>query len=255
MSNFDAMFRRQGGNETTGASRRYGVDLAKVTNISDPDKLNRVKCKRVTNDPDVGETDWMYVCSPLAGSQYGLYAMPKVGDLVLLAYLGGDAHRPFVIGSLWTKEVAAPYTIADGKNETFSFKLPSGTEVVFSETKGKEKITIKTAGGNQLALDDENKKIHLTDAKGDNALTMDLNGGELQIQAKQKLSLAAGSGASIEMDGTGGKITIQSKTGIELKSAQLEAQMSGAATVKANGQLSLESSGITQVKGSMVKIN
>ena len=44
MSNFDAMFRRQGGNETTGASRRYGVDLAKVTNISDPDKLNRVKC-------------------------------------------------------------------------------------------------------------------------------------------------------------------------------------------------------------------
>lgn len=31
--------------------------------------------------------------------------------------------------------------------------------------------------------------------------------------------------------------------------------MSGAATVKANGQLSLESSGITQVKGSMVKIN
>lgn len=151
--------------------------------------------------------------------------------------------------------MAAPYTIADGKNETFSFKLPSGTEVVFSETKGKEKITIKTAGGNQLALDDENKKILLTDAKGDNALTMDLNGGELQIQAKQKLSLAAGSGASIEMDGTGGKITIQSKTGIELKSAQLEAQMSGAATVKANGQLSLESSGITQVKGSMVKIN
>ena len=68
MSNFDAMFRRQGGNETTGASRRYGVDLAKVTNISDPDKLNRVKCKRVTNDPDVGETDWMYVCSPLAGT-------------------------------------------------------------------------------------------------------------------------------------------------------------------------------------------
>lgn len=256
MSNLDAMFRRQSGSDSSaGNGRRYGVDLAKVTNINDPDKLNRVKCKRVTNDPDVGETDWMYVCSPLAGANYGLYAMPKVGDLVLLAYLGGDVHRPFVIGALWTKDVAAPYKIEGGKNETFSFKLPSGTEVVFSETKGKESVTVKTAGGTQMALDDENKKIVVSDKDGGNALTFDLGGGKVEVKAKQKLTLSAGSGASIEMDGTGGKITITGKTGIELKAAQLNAQMSGTATLKANGQVSVESSGITQVKGSMVKIN
>ena len=55
------------GGESAGNGRRYGVDMAKVTNIDDPEKLNRVKCKRITSDPDVGETDWMYVCSPLAG--------------------------------------------------------------------------------------------------------------------------------------------------------------------------------------------
>ena len=174
------------GGEGAGNGRRYGVDMAKVTNIDDPEKLNRVKCKRITSDPDVGETDWMYVCSPLAGTNYGLYMMPKVGDLVLLSYLGGDVHRPFVIGSLWTKDVAAPYKIEGGKNETFSFRLPSGTEVVFSEASGKESVTITAATGAKMALDGEGKKILVTDKDGKNALTMDLGSGAVTVQADKK---------------------------------------------------------------------
>ena len=181
---FNGIFSGRGaGGEGGGNGRRYGVDLAKVTNIDDPDKLNRVKCKRVTTDPDVGETDWMYVCSPIAGTNYGLYMMPKVGDLVLLSYLGGDVHRPFVIGSVWTKDVAAPYKIEGGKNETFAFKLPSGTEVVFSETKGKESVAVTTASGARMALDGDGKKIEVRDKDGKNALTMDLNSGAVTVSA------------------------------------------------------------------------
>ena len=223
------------GGESAGNGRRYGVDMAKVTNIDDPEKLNRVKCKRITSDPDVGETDWMYVCSPLAGTNYGLYMMPKVGDLVLLSYLGGDVHRPFVIGSLWTKDVAAPYKIEGGKNETFSFRLPSGTEVVFSEASG--------------------KKILVTDKDGKNALTMDLGSGAVTVQADKKLTLSAGTNASITLDGASGKITVSGKTGVDIQTAQLKAEASGTCQIKANGQMSVESSGMTQIKGSMLKLN
>lgn len=256
MSNMDRVFSDLGGSSGgMGNGRRYGVDLAKVTNINDPDKLNRVKCKRVTNDADVGETDWMYVASPLAGSGYGLYAMPKVGDLVLLSYLGGDPHRPFVIGSVWTKDVAAPYKIEGGKNETVSLKLPSGTEVLISEQKGKESVSIKTAGGYEMSMDGDKKKITVTDDKAKNQLTFDINSGAVTLKADKKMTLSAGTGASIEMDGTGGKITFKANSGIEMKTAQIKAEASGTCQIKANGQMSVESSGMTQVKGSMVKIN
>ena len=246
---------RGAGGEGGGNGRRYGVDLAKVTNIDDPDKLNRVKCKRVTTDPDVGETDWMYVCSPIAGTNYGLYMMPKVGDLVLLSYLGGDVHRPFVIGSVWTKDVAAPYKIEGGKNETFAFKLPSGTEVVFSETKGKESVAVTTASGARMALDGDGKKIEVRDKDGKNALTMDLNSGAVTVSADKKLTLQAGTQAGITLDGSSGKVAIEGKTGVEIKTAQFKAEASGACQIKANGQMSVESGGVTQIKGTMLKLN
>lgn len=257
MSNMDRIFSEMGAssNSDVGNGRRYGVDLAKITNINDPDKLNRVKCKRVTNDADVGETDWMYVAAPLAGAGYGLYAMPKVGDLVLLSYLGGDPHRPFVIGSVWTKDVVAPYKIDGGKNETVSLKLPSGTEVLISETKGKESLSVRTAAGYAMNLDGENKKIVLTDDKNKNQIDFDMNSGAVTVSADKKLTLKAGANASIEMDGTAGKIVLNGKSGIEIKTAQLKAEATGTCQIKANGQMSVESSGITQVKGSMVKIN
>ena len=253
---FNGIFSGRGaGGEGGGNGRRYGVDLAKVTNIDDPDKLNRVKCKRVTTDPDVGETDWMYVCSPIAGTNYGLYMMPKVGDLVLLSYLGGDVHRPFVIGSVWTKDVAAPYKIEGGKNETFAFKLPSGTEVVFSETKGKESVAVTTASGARMALDGDGKKIEVRDKDGKNALTMDLNSGAVTVSADKKLTLSAGTQASITLDGSSGKVAIEGKTGVEIKTAQFKAEASGACQIKANGQMSVESGGVTQIKGTMLKLN
>ena len=255
MSNLDRIFTDLGGGAGGGNGKRYGVDLAKITNINDPDKLNRVKCKRVTQDKDVGETDWMYVASPLAGTSYGLYAMPKVGDLVLLSYLGGDAHRPFVIGSVWTKDVAAPYKMENGKNETVSLKLPSGTEVLISEVKGKESISIKTAGGYGLNLEGEGKKVVLTDDTGKNQLTFDMNSGAVTMTADKKMTLKAGTNASIVLDGTAGKITLDGKTGIDIKTAQLKAEASGTCQIKANGQMSVESSGMTQVKGSMLKLN
>ena len=257
MSNMDRIFSEMGGGSPgdAGNGKRYGVDLAKVTNINDPDKLNRIKCKRVTNDADVGETDWMYVASPLAGSGYGLYAMPKVGDLVLLSYLGGDVHRPFVIGSVWTKDVASPYKIEGGKNETVSLKLPSGTEVLISETKGKESVSVRTAVGYEMSMDGENKKITVTDDKARNQIVFDMNSGAVTLAADKKLTMKAGANASIELDGTAGKIVLNGKSGVEIKTAQLKAEATGACQIKANGQMSVESSGITQVKGSMVKIN
>ena len=42
---------------------------------------------------------------------------------------------------------------------------------------------------------------------------------------------------------------------MDIQTAQLKAEASGTCQIKANGQMSVESSGMTQIKGSMLKLN
>ena len=79
---------------------RVGLSLAVVTNVNDEQKLNRVKCLPIENE-NAEETDWCYVMAPLGGKQCGQFFFPNVNDLVVLAYLGGDPHRPMVLGAFW----------------------------------------------------------------------------------------------------------------------------------------------------------
>ena len=84
---------------------------------------------------------------------------------------------------------------------------------------------------------------------------MDLNSGAVTVSADKKLTLSAGTQASITLDGSSGKVAIEGKTGVEIKTAQFKAEASGACQIKANGQMSVESGGVTQIKGTMLKLN
>ena len=112
-------------------TRRPGLALAVVTNINDEQKLNRVKCLPIENE-NLEETDWCYVMAPLGGKACGQFFFPNVNDLVVLAYLGGDPHRPLVLGAIWNTVVKPPYTIQDGKVYNFSIKTPGGSELLFT---------------------------------------------------------------------------------------------------------------------------
>ena len=106
---------------------RAGLALGVVTNVSDPNELNRVKCVLVENDQNE-ETDWCYVMAPLGGQGCGQFFFPKVNDLVVLGYLNGDPHRPMVLGAYWNTTVKPPYVIQNGKVYDYIIKTPSGTE-------------------------------------------------------------------------------------------------------------------------------
>ena len=137
---------------------RVGLTLAVVTNVSDPDKLNRVKCVPVENDQDE-ETDWCYVMAPMGGKECGQFFFPNVNDLVVLGYLNGDPHRPMVLGAYWNTKVKPPYVIQDGKVYDFTIKMPSGTELHLYDEPGKQKVTLTMPSGTTLTMDDEGKKI------------------------------------------------------------------------------------------------
>src|SRR5213078_4636927 len=78
----------------------FGVEIAIVTNVKDPDQAGRVKIcfPRLPGKP---ESDWARVAQPAGGDGRGFYWLPAVNDEVLVAFERGQANRPYVIGSLW----------------------------------------------------------------------------------------------------------------------------------------------------------
>ena len=248
--------------EGSGALRSMqsnGLTLAVVTNISDPDALGRIKCRPVTEDRDVAETDWCFCMTPAGGHEYGLFFFPNVGDLVVLAYIGGDIHRPVVLGSYWAGEVKAPCQIANGKNEIISIKTPQTSELKFDDDKGKEKISITTPSGAHILIDDENRNIHII-GNNDNAMTLDWGSGEIEIKASTKITLSAGNTVlTLESSGTisgtasqtvefqANNVNLTGKTGFNAEAVN--------ATVNARGQMNLTATGVNTIRGATVKIN
>ena len=228
-----------------------GLSLAVVTNVKDEQKLNRVKCLPIENE-NAEETDWCYVMAPLGGKGCGQFFFPNVNDLVVLGYLGGNPHRPIVLGAYWNTEVPPPYVIQDGKVHNFTIKTPSGTELLFYDEPGKQKVTLTLPSGTVLTIDDEAKAVSLKDKGGENALTMDLNGGQVELKAKQKLILSAG-GTSVELDASGA-LTQKANGTVSVEGSSVEVK--GKSQVAIQGvSVSAKGSGTLELKGGIVNIN
>ncbi len=234
--------------------------MAQITNIKDPDNLNRVKCKPITSDKDVAETDWCYCAAPMAGNGYGQFFFPNPGDLVLLSYLGGDVHHPLILGGYWANDVKPPYQIQNGKNEVRSIKTPAGIEIKLEDTEKKEKVTITTPSGTMIQVDDEQKCISIKDKEAENQLAISWEKGEITLAAKTKLTLSAGdtslvlesSGnltatAAKSMECSANDISLTSKASFQAQGAQLD--------LKSNGILNVQASGNAVIKGAIVQIN
>ncbi|MGN0596250.1 MAG: phage baseplate assembly protein V [Ruminiclostridium sp.] len=229
----------------------YGVCPAVVTNINDPEKLGRVKVKLLNLDIPDYETDFIRVCTPMSGAQWGMMFFPNVGDEVLVSFAGGDLTRGYVIGSLWNKNFKTPAEIKE-ENPVRIIKTKCGHKLVFDDTDGKEHIDIETKGGLTVTLNDEKNCVTITDKNKKNIIKLDAQNGAVTIQAEKKATISAGSTKIVLEDS--GSLSMRSDSSAKLKSAKIT--VDGDSTeVKAGGTLNLSSNGQTAVKGSIVKIN
>ncbi len=249
----------QGAGATGREMSRDGLTLAKVTNIRDDKKLNRVKCLPI-GSASAEETDWCYVMAPMGGKNCGMFFFPQVNDLVVLAYLDNDPHRPLVLGGYWNTEVTPPFTVENGKAEDYLIRTPKKIELLFHDEDKKQKVTLTMPSGTVLTLDDGGERVTLQDKEGTNALIMDLKKGEITLKAKTKLTLSAGE-TSVVLE-SGGNITEKGKGTISLEGTNVQAKASGklalqgaAAQVKSDTTLDLNASGPATLKGAIVKIN
>ena len=240
-------------NSPEKSSVKNGIVLATVTNIKDPKNMGRVKCAYITSEKDPGDTGWIFCMTSFGGSNYGSFFHPNVDDVVVLAFENGDIHRPFVLGCLWAGSSKPPATVQDGKNEEYKLITPNQSFVQFTDTKGKEKITVSTPKNRQVILDDEKQEMTISDGK--TTLKISEKNGTTELKCDKKLTIKVGSGVTIECDGNSGTVKIKANKEVSISAAQINEKASGTMELSGNGSTTVKSSGMLTLKGSMTKIN
>jgi uncharacterized protein involved in type VI secretion and phage assembly len=199
----------------------YGVVVGVVTNNQDPEKLGRVKVLYPWLS-DSEESHWARVVTLMAGKDRGSFYLPEVNDEVLLVFEHGDVRFPYILGMLWNGQDKPRYDNGDGKNDKRVITSRSGHEFIFDDNEQQGKVVIHTKKNHTITLDDSagGEKISIVDKSGSNSIEIDSNQNSVAIKSGLKLSL--------------------------------ESQM---IEIKAGRKMTIKSTGIMEINGSLVKIN
>lgn len=238
-----------------------GIVIGIVKENWDKEHPGMVMVEYFLGEKGKNQTGWVPVAVPYAGKEYGSYALPEVGAEVILAFQMGDRNCPIVIGCLWSKKNTLPKDTAQEKNTVKRLRTKGGCEIVFSEESGKEQILIQTPKNLKVLLEDEKETIQISDKDGKNGVAIDTKQGTLTLLAEKSVEIKVGGNVMASLDGkaktvqlTGGKLVAKADQSVELKGQTMK--MEGTSVnVKGSGGLKLESSGSTQIKGTMVQIN
>jgi uncharacterized protein involved in type VI secretion and phage assembly len=186
--NLFAMIQKAHETASTGDAKQFGVEVGIVTNV-DPSADNnappwakagsavKVKFVRLPTGP---ESDWCRVVQPAGGAGRGFYWVPHAGDEVLIAFERGEAHRPYVIGSLWNGKDKPMKNAFTKENTTVMIQTKSGHQVIFDDKKDAEKIIIADKSG---------KRTMTFDVKGKKFIIAALE-GDVEIHAEKKIILS-----------------------------------------------------------------
>jgi type VI secretion system secreted protein VgrG len=91
---------------------------------------------------------WLHVSQPWGGTGYGGVSLPRVGQEVLVDFLGGDPDRPVITGRVYTNLQKVPYKLPGNKTQSgWRSNSTGGTggynELMFEDSNGKELVNIQ----------------------------------------------------------------------------------------------------------------
>jgi len=141
----------------TASPKYYGITSAIVTGSAgdevypDPQGFGRIKVQfawdRVGGKDDQSSC-WVRVALPWTGNGYGMYAIPRMGQEVIIQFKDGDPDYPYCIGMVYNGVNAHPYPDTLGNLtgiKTNSTKGGGGFhELMFDDTKGDELIRFQS---------------------------------------------------------------------------------------------------------------
>ncbi len=203
---------------TSGTGSIQGVAVAIVAENDDPQQRGRVTLRYPWLET-AGESDWTRIAVPMAGPDRGTYFVPEVGDEVLVAFENGDIDYPYVVGSLWNGDDEPPTDAPDPDNDIRQIRSRSGHELTFADGSGEEGVTLETAAGHTIELDDDGETVTVEDTGGNR----------------------------IEFDGAARELSISSDASISIEAPSIQ--------ISTTGNLDIEAGGVLTLDGALITLN
>lgn len=224
-----------------------GLHVGIVKKIDgDPDKRSRIQVM-IPSIKNSGNGIWAVLSHFHANNQSGSFFIPEVNAEVIVGFLNDDPRFPIVLGSLYSKNNKAKDSI-EKQNSTKSIVTKSGLRLEFNDKDKFFKVT--TPGKNTLLISDKDKGVKIEDQNGNEIVT---SAKSLSLKSKKDILLTAT--GKLELKGTKG-VVMSSSTGdvsIEGKKVGLKAKAKFEASGSAGADI--KSSGVVNIKGSMVNVN
>jgi phage protein D/phage baseplate assembly protein gpV len=135
--------------------------------------------------PGLGDTvtsRWAPCARPMAGAGAGFYALPEIGEQVLVGFEHGDPTQPYVLGSLWSARQRPPVQDPLGTNTTRMIRSSTGHNITFDDSGGLGRLVIEDERGSSITMNGADGSITIT-ARGD-----------LRISATGSITLEAAAG-------------------------------------------------------------
>ncbi|MGO3183424.1 MAG: type VI secretion system Vgr family protein [Aequorivita sp.] len=170
---------------------RSETQTAVVMENADPDGMGRIKVQFTWQKRFGGISPWLRIVTPHSGGDKGFHFIPENGEEVLIGFEGGNAERPYVMGSLYHSS-HKPQGWKTSKNDIKAMRTRSGHTLEFNDSDGAESITLTDKKGNIIIIDTAGESIIINALKD-----ISINAGEnISITAGKNISMSAGENLS-----------------------------------------------------------
>ncbi|MDJ0621407.1 MAG: phage baseplate assembly protein V [Desulfocapsaceae bacterium] len=171
----------------------HSMQLASVVDNNDPESRGRIKVQLQSVPMEI----WASVIAPSAGSGYGASFIPKIDEIVVVAFI--DQDSPLILGSIWAGSDSRPED-ADPQEEHYVIRSPEETVLDFDDSEPKVelrtrsgyRITITETGGGEVKVERGSQSVTMTsseitiDSAGPvniNATTVNVSASMVQVDA------------------------------------------------------------------------
>ena len=114
---------------------------------------------------DQNDTCWIRVSHPWAGKNFGMVAIPRMGQEVVVEFLEGDPDRPLITGRVYNKEQPHPWELPANKTQTgvltrssLGGSASNANAIRFEDKKGAEQLWIHAEKNQDIEV--ENDETH-----------------------------------------------------------------------------------------------
>jgi len=148
--------------------------------------MARIQVQFPWQKPTGETTPFIRVVTPHGGGDKGFHFIPEKGEEVLIGFEGGNAERPYMMGSLYNGGASAK-SFESNANDIKALRTRSGHTIELNDTNGGEMITIVDKNNNIINIDTVNNNIEISALEN-----ITFNAKNMQFNVQQNLDISVG---------------------------------------------------------------